>query len=76
MKSPLLLGIPIALAACTEAPDLVPQKTLAPAADPQAQIRHTQGPAALAGYTARPVKGPEDWRKLNDQQSPARQEDS
>ncbi len=76
MKSPLLLGISIALAACAEAPDLVPQKTLAPAAEPQAHIRHVQGPSILAGYTARPIKGPEDWRKLNDQQSPANQEDS
>lgn len=76
MKFPLLLGIPVALTACAEAPDLVAKETLAPAADPQAQIRHAQGPAILTGYTARPVKGPEDWRKLNDQQSPARQEDS
>ena len=76
MKFPLLLGIPIALTACAKAPDLVSQETLAPAANSQSQIRHVHGPAPLAGYTARPVKGPEDWRKLNDQQSPLNQEDS
>lgn len=76
MKSPLLLGIPIALAACAKTPDLVPEDTLAPAADAQTHIRHVQGLDVLSGYTARPVKGPEDWRKLNDQQSPAAQEDS
>lgn len=76
MKSPLLLGLPFALAACAEAPDLVSEETLAPAANTHAQIRNVQGPSVLVGYTARPVKGPEDWRKLNDQQSPAKQEGS
>ena len=76
MKTSLLLGISIALAACAEAPDLVSQETLAPAANSQSQIRHVHGPASLAGYTVRPVKGPEDWRNLNDQQSPAHQEDN
>lgn len=76
MKSPLLLGIPIALAACAKAPDLVPEDILAPAADTHSQIRHVHGQAVLSGYTTRPVKGPEDWRKLNNQQSPALQEDS
>lgn len=76
MKSLLLLGMPIALAACAKAPDLVPEDILAPAADTQLQIRHMHGPSVLADYTSRPVKGPEDWRKLNDQQSPAKQEDS
>lgn len=76
MKSLLILGMPIALAACTSAPDLVSQETLAPAADAQSQIRHFHGPTVLAGYTSRPVKGPEDWRKLNEQQSPEAQEGS
>lgn len=76
MKYPLFLGISVALAACAEAPNLVSQETLAPAADPYAQIRHMHGPAVLAGYTARPVKGPDDWRKLNDQQSPASRENN
>lgn len=76
MKFPFLLGIPIALAACAKAPDLVPEDTLAPAADAQSQVRHVHGHDVLSGYTARPVKGPEDWRRLNDQQSPAAQEDS
>ena len=75
MKLPHLLGVPIALAACTEPPELVPAETLAPAANVQTQIRHVHGPAVLSGYTTRPVKGPADWRKLNDQQSPAAQED-
>ena len=76
MKTLLLLGMPIALAACTKAPDLASQDTLAPAANAYSQIRHVHGPAVLTGYTSRPVKGPEDWRKLNDQQSPAKQEGS
>ncbi len=76
MKSLLLLGMPIALAACAKAPDLVLEETLAPAANAQSQIRHVHGPSVLTGYTSRPVKGPEDWRKLNDEQSPAKQEES
>ena len=75
MKSLLLLGIPIALAACAKAPGLVSERTLAPAADAQTQIRHVYGQNVLTGYTPRDVKGPEDWRKLNDRQSPATQED-
>lgn len=76
MKSLLLSGMTLTLAACTEAPGLVPQETLAPAANAQAQIRHAHVPAVLVGYTARPVKGPDDWRKLNDQQSPVKPEGS
>lgn len=74
MKILLLLGMPIALAACTAPPELASAETFAPAAKSQSQIRHVHGPAVLAGYTARPVKGPEDWRKLNERQSPANQE--
>lgn len=76
MKFPFLLGISIALAACAKAPDLVPEDTLAPAANAQSHIRHVHGQDVLSGYTARPVKGPENWRRLNDQQSPAAQEGS
>ncbi|MEO3415024.1 hypothetical protein AAFO92_10235 [Roseovarius sp. CAU 1744] len=76
MKLPFILGIPIALTACTAAPELVPEETLAPAANTQDQIRHVHGPAVLSGYTSRAVKGPEDWRKLNEQQSPAKQGES
>ncbi len=76
MKTALLLGLPIALAACVKAPDLAPEAALAPAADAQSQIRHVHAPADLSGYTARPVKGPDDWRKLNDEQSPETQGDS
>ena len=76
MKTSLFLGIPIALAACAKVPDPVPEETLAPAADTQSQIRHVHDQAILSGYTSRPVKGPEDWRKQNNQQSPALQEDS
>lgn len=76
MKTLLLLGISIALAACAKAPDLVPEDTIAPAANVQSQIRHVHGPSVLTGYTSRPVKGPEDWRKLNERQSPAKQEGS
>lgn len=75
MKFSYLLGVFVALAACTEPPELVPAETLAPAASAQTQIRHVHGPAVFSGYTSRPVKGPADWRRLNDQQSPATQED-
>lgn len=74
MKSLLILGAPLALAACAEAPDLVTPEILAPAANSQSQIRHVHGPALLNSYTVRPVKGPEDWRKLNNQQSPAKED--
>lgn len=76
MKIPYILGIPVALAACSAAPELVPSETLAPAANERAQIRHIHGPALLSGFTSRAVKGPEDWRNLNDKQSPAKREDS
>lgn len=76
MKHLVLLGIPIALAACAKAPDLPSAEEFAPAANPHSQIRHVHGQNVLSDYTARPVKGPEDWRNLNDQQSPAKQEDS
>ncbi len=74
MKSLLILGAPLALAACAEAPDLVTPEILAPAANSQSQIRQVHGPALLNSYTARPVRGPEDWRKLNNQQSPAKED--
>lgn len=74
MKSLLIWGAPLALAACAETPDLMPSKVLAPAANSHLQIRHIHGPALLTGYTARPVKGPDDWRKLNNQQSPAKED--
>ena len=74
MKSPLLLGITLALAACAKAPDPVPEETLAPAVNAQSRIRHVHGHNVVSGYTARAVKGPEDWRTLNDRQSPAAQE--
>jgi len=74
MKFLLLLGISIALAACAKATDLVSEETIAPAANAESQIRHVHGPSVLTGYTPRPVKGPKDWRTLNEQQSPAKQE--
>lgn len=70
MRVLFLLGIPIALAACAKAPDLMPTAALAPAANVQSQMKHVYGQSVLSDYTARPVKGPDDWRKLNDQQSP------
>ena len=76
MKIPCILGISLALAGCAEAPDLLPAEKLAPAADASAQIRHVHGAIGVPGYTARPVKGPENWRQLNDRQSPAKREDS
>ena len=76
MKPLILFGLPMVLVACAEAPELASQDTLAPAADAQKQIRHVHGHNILSGYTARPVKGPADWRKLNDRQSPASQEGS
>lgn len=71
MKFAYLLSIPIALSACAEVPDLVSSETLAPAADTQAQIRPVHGLALLNDFQARPVGDPEDWRRLNDDQSPA-----
>ena len=68
MKPLLILGAPLALAACVQAP------VLAPATTKSAQIRHVHGPALLGEFNSRPVKGPEDWRKLNDQQSPTKEE--
>ena len=66
MKIPCILGVSLALAGCSAAPDLLPAETLAPAADAGAQVRHVHGATGVPGFTARPVKGPEDWRKLND----------
>ncbi|WP_306115011.1 MULTISPECIES: hypothetical protein [unclassified Roseovarius] len=74
MKTMFILGAPLALAACAKAPELVSADVLAPASSESAQIRHVHGPALLGDFNARPVKGPEDWRKLNDQQSPAKEE--
>lgn len=76
MNKPCILGLSLALAGCAEAPDLLPAEILAPAANAGAQIRHVHGATAVPGFTARPMKGPEDWRKLNDRQSPAKSEDS
>lgn len=76
MKILVSLGVALALAGCASPPEPIAENTIAPAANPQSQIRHTHGQNLFSGYTARPVKGPEDWRKLNDQQSPARQEES
>lgn len=76
MKLPFVLGLPIALAACTQAPALVPSEALAPSANPQIQLRNAPVADVLAGYSPRPVKGPEDWRKLNQQQSPAKAEEN
>lgn len=74
MKFHTIWGIPLALAACAPAPDIVSPATLAPAANSAAQIRTAQSPALLAGYTARAAKGPANWRELNDRQSPTGQE--
>ncbi len=71
LKTILLLGIPIALSACAEAPDLPTQDMLAAAAQSDVQTRDASVPDVLSGYTSRPVKGPEDWRALNRRQSPA-----
>lgn len=71
MKSLLILGAALALTACAPAPELISAETIAPATNSSVQIRHTHDPALLSGYTSRPVTGPENWRKLNDQQSPA-----
>lgn len=71
MKTLLLLGMSTALLACVNAPDLPAQDVLAPAARNDVGIRPASFPDPLAGYTPRPVKGPEDWRRLNQQQSPA-----
>ena len=73
MKPLLILGAPLALAACVQAPELVSADVLAPATSKSAQIRHLHGPALLGEFNSRPVKGPEDWRKLNNQQSPTKE---
>ncbi len=71
MKILHVVGIPLALSACTVAPELVTAESLAPAANEQAQIRHIHGPAVMSGYTSRPVTDPANWRELNDQQAPS-----
>lgn len=76
MKSLFILGAPLALAACTPAPELLPSATLAPAVSSTTQIGTVKSSALLVGYTARPVTGPSDWRQSNDQQSPTHKEDN
>lgn len=71
MKTILILGVSTALSACANAPDLPTQNMLAPAARADVETRAASFPDVLAGYTSRPVKGPEDWRALNRQQSSA-----
>ena len=71
MKTIIILGVSTALSACASAPDLPTQGMLAPAAQTGAETRAATFPDVLAGYTSRPVKGPEDWRALNRRQSPA-----
>lgn len=71
MKPLLILGAPLALAACAQAPDLITADAIAPATNSNEQIRHIHGPALLNEYNPRPVTGPDNWRKLNDKQSPA-----
>lgn len=44
---------------------------LAPAVDADREILSVETPNLLSGYTRRPVSGPDDWRRLNDLQSPA-----
>lgn len=73
MKTIFILGAPLALAACAKAPELVSADVLAPASNESAQIRHIHGPALLGEFNTRSVAGPDDWRKLNDQQSPAKE---
>ena len=70
MKFHIVLGTSLALAACGEKTEPLPEVTLAPSANAAAQVRHASNPALLSGYVNRPVKGPGSWRKLNDQQSP------
>lgn len=70
----LLLGISTALSACARAPDLPTQDMLAPQARADVETRAATFRDVLAGYTSRPVKGPEDWRALNRRQSPAEEE--
>lgn len=70
MKFPIFWGIPLALAACAQAGELPASRALAPASEPTTQIRPQPTVALLSGYTARPVKGPADWRALNDRQAP------
>ena len=70
MKLYIALGFPVALAACGTMTEPIPGEILAPAATPDAQVRHAVTPALLSGYAERPVTGPASWRELNDQQSP------
>lgn len=76
MKFALPLGLVISLAACTDPSEPLPGEALAPAVNPHVGIRNANPTAVLAKYTVRPVKGPEDWRRLNDRQSPANQEEN
>ena len=70
MKLALILGAPLALAACGNVTEPIPAKTLAAAANVDTQTVHASTSNLLSGYVKRPVGGPAPWRELNDQQSP------
>jgi hypothetical protein len=70
LKTIAILGMSIALSACAQAPELPGQAALAPAARSDLGIRNAPVPDLTAGYTARAVTGPGDWRALNDRQAP------
>ncbi len=71
MKLYIVLGFPIALAACGNVTEPAPSETLATAAIADGHPSHAPNPALLSGYVERPVTGPASWRKLNEQQSPS-----
>ncbi|WP_294606913.1 hypothetical protein [uncultured Roseovarius sp.] len=70
MKFYIVLGFPIALAACGAVTEPQPPARLAAAATPETSHDHANAASLLTGYTARPVTGPASWRALNDRQSP------
>ena len=70
MRIYIVLGVSIALAACGTVTEPPAPTRLAPAATPETALRHASTPALLAGYVARPVKGPASWQELNERQSP------
>ncbi|SHL03906.1 hypothetical protein SAMN05444414_10450 [Roseovarius marisflavi] len=70
MKFYIVLGFPIALAACGAVTEPQAPTRLAAAATPEATHSHASSPSLLTGYAARAIKGPASWRELNERQSP------
>ncbi len=70
MKFYIVLGFPMALAACGTITEPEPPETLAASASADGHPPHAPHPALLSGYVERPVTGPASWRELNEQQSP------